>query len=408
MKPSIFLLAILVASPALAGDWPQILGPTRSGVAQDEKLTWPKAGPKVLWRVDAAQGYAGVAISGGRVVLFERAGDQERLRSFDLASGKPGWTAEFAASYRGGIDPDLGPRCVPTIDGGQVYAFGAGGDLHCVKLADGEKIWSRALATDYEAPDGYFGAGSSPIVAGGRVWVNLGGKDAGLVALDPATGKTLYHGTAELASYSSPTLTKVGGNDSLIFVTRYNCVGINPKTGDAQFSFPFGKRGPTMNAATPLVFDSKLFVSASYGVGAKVVELAKSAPAVVWENDTSMSSQYTTCVYHDGYLYGCAGREDVGDASLRCISAKTGEVAWDLERYGIAHVILVGDRLLVVRQSGEVSLGHASPKGFEPSDKAQVVRGTIRALPALSDGKLLIRTVAGAGAKGELVCVGLK
>ncbi len=37
---------------ALAGDWPQILGPDRSGVAAaDEKLadSWPPEGPKVVW-----------------------------------------------------------------------------------------------------------------------------------------------------------------------------------------------------------------------------------------------------------------------------------------------------------------------------------------------------------------------
>jgi outer membrane protein assembly factor BamB len=405
MKRVVALALLLLAAPACAGDWPQILGPTRNGVAQDEKLAWPQAGPKMLWRAEAGQGYAGPAVADGKVLLFERVGDEERLRAFDLTSGKRLWSAEFAATYRGGIDADKGPRCVPTIAEGRVYAFGADSDLHCVKL-DGTKLWSRSLADDFKIPDSFFGAGSSPIVAGGKVWLNLGGKDAGLVALDPESGKTLYRGTDEQASYSSPTLAKIDGRESLIFITRYNCLGVDPKTGDSQFSFPFGKRGPTVNAATPLVFGSQVFVSASYGVGAKVVELAKSAPAVVWENDSSMSSQYTTCVYHQGYLYGVAGREDVGDASLRCISAKTGEVQWDQEGFGIAHIILAGDQLLIVRQTGEVLLAPASPKKFEPSGKAQLVRGTIRALPALSDGKLLIRTVA-TGGKGELVCVGL-
>ncbi len=396
-------------STAAAGEWPQILGPARSGIASDERLpaTWPQTGPRVAWKAEVGAGYAGPAIADGKVVVFHRVGDSERVEAFALASGKSLWQANFEASYRGGIDPDLGPRCVPTIHQGMVYVFGAGGDLHCVKLADGAKVWSRELAADYAAPDGYFGAGSSPIVAGGRLWVNVGGKDAGLVALDLKTGKTLYQGTTEQASYSSPTLATLNNRETLIFVTRYNCVGIDPTTGEERFSFPFGKRGPTVNAATPLVFNKQLFVSASYGVGAKLVSFTKSSPSTIWENDSSMSSQYTTCVYHAGHLYGVAGREDVGDATLRCIDATTGEVQWDEAGFGIAHVILVGDQLLVVRQSGELMIAPASPQGFKPTAKAHAVRGTIRALPALADGKLLLRTVA-TGKSGELICVEVK
>jgi outer membrane protein assembly factor BamB len=407
MRLLLVCLLSCIASVVTAGDWPQILGPARNGQAQGEKLP-ASAKPTIAWRAGVGAGYAGPAIAEGKVVIFHRVGDRERVSAFELTSGEPLWKTDFEASYQGGIDPDLGPRSVPTIDNGHVYVFGAAADLHCVALATGEKVWSRALGTDYNGPEllGYFGAGSSPIVAGDRVWVNLGGKDAGLVALDPANGKTVYKGTAERASYSSPTLATVNRKPSLIFVTRYNCLGIDPKTGAAQFTFAFGKRGPTVNAATPLVFDDRLFVSASYGVGAKLLRFTTAEPEVVWENDESMSSQYTTCVYRDGFLYGTAGREDVGDASLRCIEAATGDVKWNEDGYGIAHVILVGDQLLIVRQAGEIVVAPASPKSFKPTAKAKLVDGTIRALPAFSQGKLLLRTVA-TGDKGELICIGL-
>lgn len=400
-----FGLLFSLAPIAQAGDWPQIQGPQRSGAAVGETLgSWPKSGPKVAWSARVGSGYGGPAIAAGRVVLFHRVDDVERVEAFDLTTGKSLWKTDFPASYRGGIDPDLGPRTVPTIDNGLVYAFGAGGDLHCVALATGKKVWSRELAVDYSAPDGYFGAGSSPIIAGGQLWLNVGGKDAGLVALDPQTGKTTFKGTTEQASYSSPTLATIHGQESLIFVTRYNCLGIQPRTGEEQFSFPFGKRGPTVNAATPLVFNDLLFVSASYGVGARLVKFEKLQPTTVWENDTSMSSQYTTCVHHQGHLYGVAGREDVGDATLRCIEVKSGEVKWDEDGFGIAHIILVKDQLLIVRHDGEVLHAPATPSGFKALARGPALRGTIRALPALSSGKLLIRSVAASG-QAELVAV---
>ncbi|HTN76349.1 MAG TPA: PQQ-binding-like beta-propeller repeat protein [Pirellulaceae bacterium] len=402
----LFTLFVSWSTPLRAGDWPQILGPQRNGVAQDEVLLnqWPKTGPEIAWRMPAAGGYAGTAIAKGRVILFQRVDDQEQIQAIDLLTGKSLWKANFPATYRGGIDPDLGPRCVPLVHNDKVYVFGAAADLHCVELATGQKVWSRSLADDFDLIASYFGAGSSPIVAGDRLWLNLGARGAGLVALALDTGKTLYQGTDEQASYSSPVAAKLNGKESVIFVTRYNAVAIDAKSGDALFSLPFGKRGPTVNAASPLVFNNRLFLSASYGVGAQMFDVSQMPPKLVWQNDDSMSSQYTTCAQIAGYLYGVDGREDVGGANLRCVDAATGKVQWSEDGFGIAHVIGVGDQLLIVQHDGTLQLASATPRVFKPLAKAVVARGTVRALPALSQGRLVVRTIA-TGGGGELVCV---
>ena len=65
---------------AAAGDWPQILGPHRSGIADpDEQLadTWPAAGPQEVWRRPVGSGYAGVSVVDGKAFLFHRIDDQE-------------------------------------------------------------------------------------------------------------------------------------------------------------------------------------------------------------------------------------------------------------------------------------------------------------------------------------------
>src|SRR5262249_1250551 len=143
---------------------------------------------------------------------------------------------------------------------------------------------------------------------------------------------------------------------TVIFVTRLNCVGIDPQTGNVRFSFPFGKRGPTVNAATPLVFDDQLFLSASYGIGALLAKVSPTGEKTIWQNDDTMSSQYTTCVFVDGFLYGTHGREDVGDGELRCIEAKSGRVCWSVPNFGIANPILAGDKLLLLKIDGNLAL----------------------------------------------------
>jgi outer membrane protein assembly factor BamB len=346
-------------------------------------------------------------VQGQYVVVFHRLGDVERVEALDAASGRPLWKADFRATYAPGVDPDTGPRCVPLIHGGAVHAYGAAGDLHCLSLAAGKKLWSRPMLRDFDGDEGYFGAGNSPIIVDGRLLVNVGGRDAaGLVALGLSDGKTLWNKTDERASYSSPTVAAIDGRPHAIFVTRLNVVCVDPRDGTVRFRFSFGQRGPTVNAATPLVFDGRLFVTANYGVGARLVRIGTGAVEPVWENDESLSSQYPTPVYCRGFLYGIHGREDVGVGQLRCVEAATGTVRWSVPDLGMAHLILACDRLLILCVEGRLLLAPASPERFQELATATVSTSVTRALPALANGRLYVRETSGRG--GSLKCFELQ
>ncbi|MEO1983888.1 MAG: alcohol dehydrogenase, partial [Fuerstiella sp.] len=58
------LAVLLISDVSIGGDWPQILGPNRDGVAAGEQLlsSWPAGGPREIWRTDVGQGFAGVAV----------------------------------------------------------------------------------------------------------------------------------------------------------------------------------------------------------------------------------------------------------------------------------------------------------------------------------------------------------
>lgn len=402
--PTALALAFLLAGSVLAGDWPQILGPNRNGVGEEEQPIepWPASGPKRLWSRDVGQGFAGPAVVGERVIVFHRIEDSERVEAFEAATGRSLWHRDFEASYRGGINPDTGPRCVPLVHGDSVFVYGAAGDLHCVALQDGKHRWSRAAYADYRGQEGYFGAGATPIVADDKLLVNVGGDNAGLVAFNLKTGKTVWQVTDEDASYSSPAMATVGGKTHVVFITRMNAVSIDPSDGSERFRFPFGRSGPTVNAATPLLWGNQLFVSSSYGVGAQVWEIGNDSAKKLWDKQDVMSSQYTTCVYRDGFLYGCHGREDYGNGELRCIDAKSGAIRWSFDGTGVAHVILVRDRLLVVGIDGGLRLAEANPRGYEELAKAELASTTMRAMPAYSNGRLFVRTTA--GDPGKLYC----
>ncbi len=389
--------------PLHAGDWPQILGPGRNGIARDESLldSWPDRGPAVQWQVDVGDGFAGPAVHDGTLVLFHRKLDREIVEAFDAGSGQSKWSVDYPAEYVPTYTSDGGPRAVPLIHNGQIFIYGALGGLRAIDLATGNKRWERDTFEEFnskkrvrgEPAEGYFGIGSTPILVDGKLLVNVGGdtNQAGIVAFDPANGKTLWTATSERASYSSPIAAVFGDTKHVIFAARFNIVSVDPANGHERFRFPFGRPGPNVTAANPLVLGNKVFVSASYGFGATLAEIGPAGAKIVWHNDDVMSSQYTTCVEDNGFLYGIHGRQDVGLATLRCFDPLTQKIHWSQEDFGYATLIKADGKLLILKTDGELVLAEVNPKEFHELARASIFKTETRALPALSDGLLFAR-----------------
>ncbi len=394
-----FAVAVWICVPAPrsdAGDWPQILGPNRNGsAAADERLaeSWPKDGPKLLWQHEVGDGFAGVAVSGNTAVLFHRIGDDEVVEVLDVSSGKPIWKSASPTTFHSSFADDQGPRCVPLIHGQRVIVFGAQGRLRCLDLASGKRLWERATHAEFKAPEGYFGAGSSPIVAGDKLLVNVGaGKDkAGVVAFDLATGKTVWQATDEVASYSSPVLATINGTEHAIFITRAKTVSLDPSNGNVRFEFPFGKRGPTVNAASPVIMNGHLFATAHYGVGAVFAKIGDKSASQVWANDDLISSHYMTPLVHDGLLFGVHGQERADDPELRCIDPQTQKVLWSQPKFGYGTLLAADGKFLMQTTDGELILWKPDAKRYQELARTKLFRGTTRAFPALSAGRLFAR-----------------
>lgn len=384
------------ANTLLAGDWPQILGPNRDGrAAADEKLaeSWPKDGPPVVWEREVRDGFSGVAVVGNTVVVFHRVDDTEVAEALDTTTGKPKWKDGSPTRFSTGFSDDQGPRCTPVVAGDRVFVFGVQGTLRCLDLKSGKKLWQRETHTDFKAPEGYFGAGSTPIVAGDKVLVNVGGSrgGAGVVAFDVASGKTVWQSVDDAASYSSPILATVGGTKHAIFVTRLKTVSLDPDSGKVRFEFPFGKRGPTVNGASPVVLDGHLLVSAHYGVGATFAKIGAAAAEERWSSDDLLSSHYMTPLVQDGLVYGIHGQERVEDSELRCLDPRTKRILWSKPNFGYGTMIAADGKMLMQTTDGELILWRPDSRRYQELARSRVFRTTTRALPALSNGHLFAR-----------------
>ena len=381
----------LLALPLLAQDWPQFLGPTRNGV-YPASLSWPGSGPPVLWKKDVGQGFAAPVVSNGRLILFHRVANKETVDCFDASSGRRLWSFDYSTSYRDDFGFDEGPRAAPAISGNRVYTFGAEGVLHCLDFSTGKKIWSADTHRQFGVRKGFFGAACSPLVEGNAVLLNVGGVNgAGIVAFDKETGKVIRAATNDEASYSAPTVATIAGARHALFFTRAGLVDLDPATGKVRFQFPWRSRGhASVNAATPLVIGDLVFLSASYETGAVALQLTAGQPKKLWSSDDALSNHYATAVYRDGYLYGFHGRQEYGQ-SLRCIDLKAGKIQWSQDGFGAGTVSLAEDHLLIIRENGELLLAPASPKQFRPLGRAQILPATVRPYPALAGGRLYAR-----------------
>lgn len=389
------LMVLLAAGTELsAEDWPQILGPNRNGIATGEKIvdSLPNDGPAELWAAKVGSGFAGAVVADETVILFHRLGDSDTLSAFNVATGKELWSQPFRTQFLPQIVPDDGPRATPTVSNGRIYAFAANGGLYCVDLKSGKTVWQRQTHQDFHAPEGYFGAGSSPLVEGKTLIVNVGGDrdGAGVVAFDLETGKTVWQATREQASYSSPVATTIDGTRHLLCVTRLNLVSLDPETGKERFRTPFGKRGPTVNGAIPVILKNQALLTASYEIGAELVTIRPDQADVAW-SDEVLSSQYTTPIVHDGAIYGVDGRQDGGPITLKCFDPQSRKVHWSKPGIGYATLIAADGKLLVMQTDGTLRIVELSKTAYRELASTSLMTGTSRALPALANGRYFVR-----------------
>jgi outer membrane protein assembly factor BamB len=338
------------------------------------------------------QGFSAPVVAQGRLLLFHRVGNRETVEAMDAKTGRKIWATDASTAYRDDFGFDEGPRAAPVISGGRVYTFGAEGVLQALDFATGRRLWSVPTREKFGAPKGFFGSAAGPLLEGDKVLLNTGGPNgAGIAAFDKESGKVLWTATNDEGSYSAPVAATIGGVRHALFLTRAGFVDLDPATGKVRYQMKWRSRNDaSVNAATPIVADDMVFLSASYGTGATVLQFAAGQWKQLWASDEKLSNHYATSVYRDGILYGYHGRQEYGP-SLRAVEMKTGKVRWSVDDFGAGTVTLAGDRLLVLRESGELQMGPAAPDAWRPSAKARLLEGTVRSYPALAEGLLYVR-----------------
>lgn len=388
-------LILLVAGTIHAGDWPQFLGPQRSGIAQDEAAITGNADPEMVWERKLGSGHSGPVVAKGRVIVMHRQGDDMITEALNAADGKPLWKQSYKTNYRDSFGFDNGPRAVPCVADGKIITHGPEGIVQALDFESGKLLWSYDTVAELDSPQGFFGRVCSPLVTEGKVLLNVGGKGgAGIIALDVKTGKLVWMVSDDEASYSSPILMP-GTADMSAFFTRAGVAIIQNSNGRLLAEDFFrAEIDASVNAAAPVACgDGKLLFSAAYDVGAGLWQWNKAEHKLtnLWKKNNVLDCHYTTPVYHDGHVYGLHGRQESG-MNLRCVSVADGKVAWEApDHMRGGTLLLVGDKLLLTSEEGELWIFKATPEKFDLLRRAQITRAGHRSHAAFSDGLLYAR-----------------
>jgi outer membrane protein assembly factor BamB len=374
--------------------------------------------PPLVWEFAKGTGYASPAVAGDCLVFLHRLGDEEIVECLHPETAASQWQFRYGTAFEDRYGYNNGPRSSPVIDGERVFTVGAEAKLHCLGLRSGKVIWKRDLRTEYKIPQDFFGTASTPLVENGLLIVNVGAPGGPcVVGLDKATGREVWRAGKEWGpSYASP-VPAIVYEKRRVFVfaggeskpPTGGLMSIDPATGKVDFTFPWRSRSyESVNASCPVVFDNKVFVSASYRTGSALVEVRPDfTHRVVWTTQ-DFGLHFNTAIYQNGYLYGFDGRNEP-DASLKCVEASSGKVVWRetpewTETYdgagGPGSQVLGTFRGSLLAADGQFlclgELGHLlwmdlTPKGYQQVSRVWLFAARESwALPVLSRGLLYV------------------
>jgi outer membrane protein assembly factor BamB len=416
MKSSrIFLVGVagaaLLASSALAENWPAWRGPTGQGVSTESglPLEWSQT-KNVRWKTPLPGPGNSTPIVWGDKVFINQAsgpkGQRRELMCFDRRTGKTLW--KKGVTYREEeTTHKTNPQCSgsPATDGERVVVSFSSGGVFCYDM-NGKELWKKNLGKQ----DHIWGNGASPVIHGDLCLLNFGpGPRTFLIAMDKRTGKELWRNDepggrtgknlkpgdnkreAWKGSWSDPVPFQSGGRTLMLMMYPGRLFAFDPLTG---------KEAWTCGGLNPLAYTSPIYADGiaigmgGYGGNTIAVRVGGKGDVTethrLWRNERT-KQRIGSGVIHDGHIYIL---DDPGIAE--CVNLKTGVAVWQERLRGKAptsqnwsSMVLADGRLYAVNQGGDAFVLKVSPK-FEllsTNPMGEKVIGSI----AVSNGDLFIR-----------------
>ncbi|HEX5220955.1 MAG TPA: PQQ-binding-like beta-propeller repeat protein [Verrucomicrobiae bacterium] len=429
----------------LPGSWPQFRGPNRDGIARAPtslsplggegqgagarseftvmplSRDWKTSPPRELWSLDLGEGYAGAAVSAGRVFIFDydRDAKQSALRCLSLADGKEIWGYTYPLTIKRNHGMT---RTVPAVASNLVVALDSKCNVFALDAVTGELKWSVSLVRDFGATVPEWYAGQCPLVDGDKVILAPGGKNALLLALDLATGKPLWQTPNPhdwKMTHSSIMPMDFAGRRLYVYCANKGVVGVDANDGKLLWETTEWKIAiATVPSPLPLP-DGRIFLTGGYGAGSLMLKLETNdstdslsplggegqgegalrfsvRPLFKLAPEIFGATQHTP-IFKDGHLYGARA-----DNRFVCLDLD-GKVIWASgpdATFGLGSFLMADTVMFALNDAGLLRLLNASPEEFQLLGQLQILHGRESWAPlALAGNRLLARDLT------RLVCL---
>jgi outer membrane protein assembly factor BamB len=367
--------------------------------------TWPKDGPKELWRLKTGPSIGVTVESGGRAFATGQLDGKQWAYCLEAKTGKIIWKTELGPEY---MLPGhwWGTVASPLVDEDRVYYIPyrrvnrEGGPeicpLICLRVSDGKELWRSG--GDIPLVNGF----STPLVVGGTLFVLPQIEKDILVALDKVSGKVLWtgkerqprHGGAPYAG-ASPTYLELDRQGQLIYgLGNGEIIGVSVKDGSILWAIPRAMGHGLMASAAAVA--NRVFLTCGESRFSMCIELKKRKgqyeARIVYQSSKDHLNYFHTPSIHDGAVYGFS------TSRLQCTSLASGEVLreqreprdWDTRQ----QLIVADGLILALTKSGELVMAEANKTGYKELGRVRhgLDMGHTQH-PTIANGRLYIRGV---------------
>ena len=402
-------------SPLHGANWPQWRGPEGTSVAAagaypakfspSENLLWslPLPGP----------GSSTPAVWEDRIFVTCAIDGEDGVLALN-SIGQELWRAKLGPERPGKHKNGSGSNPSPITDGKNVIVYYKSGTVASLDF-DGKIQWKTNLQKQFGEDTLWWDLGTSPIFAAGHIVIAVMQEGTSYVAaLNATDGKPAWKVDRTFSvqketgqSYTTPLLTTIDGQETLVIWGADHLTGHDPKDGKTLWTCGgFNPEDKPMwrVIASPSLVDGIAvipFGRTKFTAGIKLGGNGDvTATARIWERK-DLGADCPSPVGRDGRVYVLSDRGE-----LHCIDAQTGKDIWSgaIPRAAAKYYsspILAGDVLYCAREDGTVAVVKVSATGMEVLAQNEMGEPIVAAPVPVND-RLLIR-----GAQ-HLFCFGTK
>ena len=164
---------------------------------------------------------------------------------------------------------------------------------------------------------------------------------------------------------------------------------VEAKTGREVWRQPW-KTDWDVNAAMPIFHNGHLFLSSGYKTGCGLFKLIPSGDRLegseVWSSKVLLN-KFQTPILYEGKLYSSDQR------GFRCVDFMAGNEEWAAQRIKDSPLIIADGHVVLLTENGELQIARATPEGYEPKTKAEILDGRCWSLPIIVEGRLYARNL---------------